>query len=40
MREYEEPFCAVCREAMVKKILETVGEKFDDAAYHKANPLE
>lgn len=39
MREYEENFCAVCREALVRKILETVGERFDDAAYHKSNPL-
>ncbi|MBI3273412.1 MAG: hypothetical protein HYZ53_30790 [Planctomycetes bacterium] len=40
MREYEESFCAVCREALSRKIVETVGEKFDDGAYHKANPLE
>ncbi|MBI5367211.1 MAG: hypothetical protein HZA54_09250 [Planctomycetes bacterium] len=39
MREYEENFCAICREAITIKIFETVREKFDHAAYHKTNPL-
>jgi len=34
------PFCPVCHEELVKKILAKCGEKFDDAAYHRQFPLK
>ncbi len=39
MRTYDEPFCPVCCEAIVRKIHDLTRRPFDDAAYHRRYPI-
>lgn len=39
MREYDQPFCAVCQEAIARRMHEICGRPFDDRLYHRTNPI-
>jgi hypothetical protein len=39
MRTYDQSFCPVCQEAIVRRIFELTRRPFDDAAYHKRHPI-
>lgn len=40
MRDDSDPFCPVCCEELARRIHETCDLPWDDAAYHRAHPLE
>ena len=34
-----QPFCPICAEEVARSIVQTCGDTWDDAAYHKQHPL-
>lgn len=40
MRNYADPYCPVCQEAIVRRLFQITGQNFDDEAYHKAHPIK
>jgi len=39
MRDHSDKYCLVCQEALVKEIYRICGLVFDDAKYHRENPV-